>query len=114
MQARFLRTIREPLVGFSPRQTTLSGDQKDKLNRKASALRQLPTKITLYGYTSDLGADALAIGLKRAQNVKNYLVKRGVKKGNISLVSRGQEDPLVPNINADNRRMNNRVEFLEN
>jgi outer membrane protein OmpA-like peptidoglycan-associated protein len=111
---RYLRVIREPIVGFDPRQVTLSADQKVKLNKKATALRQLPdVKVTLYGYTSNLGGESLGIGLKRAQAAKNYLVKKGVKKNNISVVSRGAESPLVPNTNAENRKTNSRIEILE-
>ncbi|GHT80045.1 hypothetical protein FACS189467_1090 [Bacteroidia bacterium] len=111
---RLLRTIREPLVGFAPRQTSLNSTQKVKLSQKATAWKKMPdVKIVCYGYTSDLGDEALSIGLKRAQAVKNYLVQKGVNKNRISVVSRGAENPLAPNINMVNRNMNNRVEIVE-
>jgi outer membrane protein OmpA-like peptidoglycan-associated protein len=112
-RTKFIRTIQRPLMGFTPRQTTLSAEQKNELNRKATALRQMDKeKIVLYGYTSDVGGEATSIGMKRANAVKSYLVKRGVKAGNISVVSRGQENPIAPNTNNENRSKNNRVEFM--
>jgi outer membrane protein OmpA-like peptidoglycan-associated protein len=111
---RLLRTIREPLVGFAPRQTSLNSTQKAKLNQKVTAWKKMQdVKLVCYGYTSDLGDEALSVGLKRAQAVKNYLVQKGISKNKISVVSRGAESPLVPNINMANRNMNSRVEIVE-
>jgi outer membrane protein OmpA-like peptidoglycan-associated protein len=111
---KFLRTLREPLIGFQPRQTNLTAAQKTKLKQKASALKQMPdVRIILYGYTCDLGEESLAIGLKRAQSVRDFLATQGIKKGRIQVNSRGESSPLVPNINAENRNLNSRVEFLE-
>jgi outer membrane protein OmpA-like peptidoglycan-associated protein len=113
-RAKNSSSIRKPLHGYSPQQTNLTAEQKQELNKKANILRQNPnTKVTLHGHTSDVGGNAMDIGMKRAQGVKNYLVQKGVKSGNLSAVSHGAEKPLVPNTNPENRARNNRVEFVE-
>ncbi len=57
------------------------------------------------------------LGLKRAQAVKDYLVKRGVNPDQLVAVSYGEENPIAKNRNPDGswnpegQRYNRRVEF---
>jgi outer membrane protein OmpA-like peptidoglycan-associated protein/tetratricopeptide (TPR) repeat protein len=91
-----------------------------------SAFYQLPeflqafteVKIKLTGHTDAKGPVAYnkVLGRKRAQFVSNFLVHNGVKKERITLLSKGEEEPVAKNkINEkdspEGRRFNRRVEI---
>ncbi len=75
--------------------------------------------IEIIGY-ADASGKAIynyKLGLKRAQAVKDYLVKRGVNPDQLVVVSFGEENPIAINRNPDGswnpegQRYNRRVEF---
>ncbi|MDR2981770.1 MAG: OmpA family protein [Puniceicoccales bacterium] len=65
--------------------------ERDKL--AAIATRAKGTKIIVAGYADHFGTDQynLALSDKRAQSVKNYLVKLGVPEGNIEVQAYGKQ-----------------------
>lgn len=65
------------------------------------------------GHCCDRGTNEYNFGLgeRRAESVKAYLVALGVDPGRIRTLSKGEEDPAVPNIDESNRSQNRRVEF---
>ena len=71
--------------------------------------------LQLEGHTDDIGeADMnLKLSVSRAEAVKAYLVSKGMKAENIITVGKGEAepDPEHPNINAENRAVNRRVEM---
>lgn len=71
------------------------------------------SKLTIAGHTDSTGpADYnKELGMQRAQAVKNYLVAKGVKGGNIEVVSFGEEKPIDTNDTVEGRANNRRVEF---
>lgn len=66
------------------------------------------------GNTDDSG-DAkanLAISRKRAEAVRNYLIKNcNIDARKLQVAAHGQTQPIVPNSTEQNRKINNRVEF---
>ncbi|MCX5877248.1 MAG: OmpA family protein [Deltaproteobacteria bacterium] len=66
------------------------------------------------GNTDDSG-DAkanLAISRKRAEAVRNYLIKNcNIDAKKLQVAAHGQTQPIVPNSTEQNRKINNRVEF---
>lgn len=68
------------------------------------------TTVTVEGHTDERGTRAynLALGARRANSVKNYLVSKGVDAGRIRTVSYGKERPIAlgsdPQSWAQNRR----------
>jgi OOP family OmpA-OmpF porin len=65
------------------------------------------------GHTDGLGdADKnLALGQKRAEIVKQYLVSKGVDAAKITSTSKGEEQPIANNDSADGRSKNRRTEL---
>ena len=66
------------------------------------------------GHCCDLDTNEynFALGERRAASVKAYLVALGVDAGRIRTLSKGEEEPAVPNDGKEgNRRQNRRVEF---
>ena len=47
----------------------------------------------------------------RAEVVRDYLTKLGVDPGRITVASKGENDPMVPNTSAENRKKNRRAEI---
>ncbi len=92
--------------------TNLSESQEEILNKKVALLLKYPhIKITVEGHTCDIGSDEVNMryGQKRADELKAYLVSKGLEADRITAVSYGESRPIVPNTNEENRRLNRRV-----
>ena len=67
------------------------------LDEKASYLREHPAvRVLIEGYCDERGSNEynLALGDRRANSAKNYLVKSGVAESRITTISYGEEQPL--------------------
>ena len=49
--------------------------------------------------------------MKRAQATKEYLISKGVAESRITIDSKGETEPLVPNTSKENFKQNRRVEI---
>ncbi len=72
------------------------------------------TKIKLIGHTDSVGRQAYnrKLGLKRAGEIRDMLVKRGAAKAQIEVDSLGEEEPIADNATDDGREKNRRVELV--
>ena len=70
-------------------------------------------RILLAAHTDDVGGANYNIKLsqKRAETVKTYLIKQGIKLDRLESEGFGMQEPLVPNDSEENRAKNRRVEF---
>ncbi|SEU29162.1 OmpA family protein [Stigmatella erecta] len=94
--------------------TTLRPESRDTLDRLAEALRRRPgAQVTISGHTCELGTTEynLALGQRRAAMAKDYLVKLGVGRNAIKVVSYGEESPAVQGSGEDVWSRNRRSEF---
>jgi len=67
------------------------------LDEKASYLREHPAvRVLIEGHCDERGTNEynLALGDRRANSAKNYLVKSGVAESRITTISYGEEQPL--------------------
>ncbi|MDR3154401.1 MAG: OmpA family protein [Deltaproteobacteria bacterium] len=69
--------------------------------------------IIIAGHTDAKGTDAynLELGRKRAQAVKDILVKAGAPEGRLKVESFGKSRPIAENTTEEGRARNRRVEF---
>lgn len=77
--------------------------------------RDVPdAQLTLLGHTDAVGTDAAndQLSLRRARAVLSGLVARQVNAGQLSTIAIGRRQPIAPNLSADGRARNRRVEFL--
>ncbi|MEJ7601520.1 MAG: OmpA family protein [Kofleriaceae bacterium] len=84
------------------------------LERAFQILRDNPLlQIEISGHTSAEGpAQAnFDLSLRRAQAVKDHLVKRGIAPARILTVGHGADVPVADNTTDDGRRKNRRIEF---
>lgn len=91
----------------------LTSENKDKATSNASKLSVLTsdTTVTVSGNTDEWGSDEYnyALGLKRANSVKDVLVANGVT-ANVALVSLGESSPVCTEKTKDCWAKNRRVE----
>lgn len=84
------------------------------IDRKVEILKRYPqVRMTLVGHTDDRGTEQYnyQLGLERAQQVKDYMVKHGIDANRLFVESKGKSQPIYPNSTEDNRYKNRRVEF---
>jgi outer membrane protein OmpA-like peptidoglycan-associated protein len=91
------------------------------LENVAGIIKEYPNaSVLIEGYTDSKGSDSynLRLSQKRADSVKNWLVKKGGINGkNISTKGGGESNPVAPNENPDGsdnpegRQKNRRVEI---
>lgn len=98
-------------VFFGFDSSVLSSDAQATLNRQVKWLKKNPdSKVTVEGHCDERGTREynLALGDRRANAVKNYLVSSGISAGRITPISYGKERPAVVGSNhaawAENRR----------
>ncbi|MDX5348239.1 MAG: OmpA family protein, partial [Hymenobacteraceae bacterium] len=85
-----------------------------ELNRLVKIMKENPTmEILLEGHTDNQGNSRLNMQLSqdRVNEVKKYLVSKGVDKDRIQTKGWGGTKPVAPNDNEALRQLNRRVEF---
>ena len=105
--------IRDSQIYFDLNKTALSTKNKKRLDELASYLVADDSieAIQVTGYTDSQGFRSYnrRLGLKRAEAVRSYLVKKGVDKKKFQLVSYGEKKALVSNRSSKGRAKNRRV-----
>ena len=85
-------------VFFAFNQSTLSGDARGTLDRQAAWLGRYPqVNVQVAGNCDDRGTEEynLALGQRRANAARDYLVARGANSGRISTISYGKDRPVA-------------------
>ncbi|MSU88390.1 OmpA family protein [Rhodobacteraceae bacterium 2CG4] len=109
LQAQF-RASAPDMINFAFNQSTLDAEARAALDQQAAWIRANPAiKFRVYGHTDLVGSNAYnqRLGLRRAQSAVNYLIARGVRRGQVEAVaSLGETRPLIatPNPERLNRR----------
>lgn len=84
-------------VYFGFNKYNISNDSAEILNLQAEWLKSDPSiKIIVEGHCDERGTREynLALGERRANAVKNYLVKKGIKANRIKTISYGKDKPV--------------------
>jgi peptidoglycan-associated lipoprotein len=93
--------------------TILAGDQQT-LDQKIAILQKNPSlRVQISGHCDERGSDEynLALGNRRANAAKQYLVSHGIDASRIETISYGEERPLNPGHDEDAWSQNRRDEF---
>ena len=76
-------------------------------------LKGINTEVVIVvGNTDSIGTDAynMALGMRRAQTVKSYLVSHNIPADKIYAESKGKSNPVASNATAEGRAKNRRVD----
>jgi peptidoglycan-associated lipoprotein len=87
------------------------------LDEAVSAMRENTTlRVEIEGHTCNIGTAEynLALGDRRANAVREYLVSRGVSADRLRTVSYGEERPKYDNSREETRRLNRRAALVVN
>jgi peptidoglycan-associated lipoprotein len=108
-------TVMQADVYFDFDKSTLTPASQENLLRKAEWLRQNPNAtITIEGNCDDRGTEEynLALGDRRAESAKAFLVDLGIDAARISTISYGEERPVDPRNNEEAWAKNRRDHFV--
>jgi peptidoglycan-associated lipoprotein len=89
-------------------------DAKPVLQENAAYLKKWPSvMVLLEGHCDERGTEEynLALGEKRAQSTKDYLVSLGVSGDRLKIISYGKSQPIDPGHNEAAWEMNRRTQF---
>jgi len=102
------------MVHFEFDKYQITDDMKPRLQQNADWLLKFSNiEILVEGHCDERGTEEynLALGEKRAQTAKAYLVSLGVPEGRVQTVSYGKSRPLVQGNDENSHYQNRRAEF---
>lgn len=103
-------------VNFATDSAEILPDSTALLTEIADTLLRHPEirRVEIQGHTDSNGDDAhnMDLSQRRADAVRDWLVRAGVEPGRLTAQGYGETRPLVPNITAANRARNRRVQFI--
>ena len=101
---------------FPSGQSELTPIARQNLDQVSDAIALQPndTQVRVEGYTDAQGPEQQnrRLSAKRAQAVADHLIARGVDRDRVSVVGRGEADPIADNDSAEGRANNRRVEIV--
>ncbi len=103
-------------VYFDFNQSALQRQAKQDLNHNAQALRERSNvRIEIQGNADERGTEEhnLALGMRRAENAKRYLVDLGISPSRIDTISFGEENPYVRGHSESAWARNRRDDFVD-
>nr|CBX28468.1 hypothetical protein N47_G37920 [uncultured Desulfobacterium sp.] len=102
-------------VHFDYDSAVLSQSAQEILKKKAAYLEKYSAiLVTIEGHCDDRGTNEynLALGEKRAQSARNFLINLGISSSRIKTISYGEEKPLDPANNEVAWAKNRRAHFI--
>lgn len=112
-QAELVNALRAP-VHFDYDQDLLREEAKAILNAKAAILAANPSvRLVITGHTDERGTAEynLALGQRRAAQVKRYLVSMGIDVARLTTQSLGDSQPAASGTDEASYQQNRRAEF---
>ncbi len=94
---------------------TLREDARQNLTESARVLKERPNiRITIEGHCDERGSEAynLALGDKRANAAKSFLISQGIDPARIDTISYGEEKPFAPGHDEEAWRQNRRAHLV--
>ncbi len=113
-QAQLDRILRSKPVEFVYAKDQLTQKSKRLINQVYAVLKKYPgIRVKIAGHTDSDGTqeDNLKLSQKRANAIKQYLIKKGIKADRLVAIGYGESRPLVKNDTAAHKQINRRVEF---
>lgn len=105
----------EPAVYFGFDQNELADAEVRRLESNLAVLKQYPTlQVSVQAFTDEKGAASYnqKLAARRLDQVVQYLRDGGISNGRIKRVALGEELPILPDANNEQRVINRRVELM--
>ena len=102
-------------VHFDFNKANIRADAKPILDQAAATLKEHDgVAVTVEGHTDNIGSDAYnqKLSVRRAEAVRDYLAGQGVPTSRMTVVGKGESEPVATNDTEDGRAQNRRVELL--
>ena len=99
-------------IFFGYDSSTVDDTARQTLDKQGTWLRQFPAvPVTIEGHTDERGTREynLALGQRRAEAAKSYLVALGIDAGRIKTISYGAERPVDPGHDESAYALNRRA-----
>lgn len=99
-------------VFFGLDKSDLSNNAKSQLEKQANWLKSHPSvKATIEGHCDERGTREynLALGERRAESVRKFLVNHGIETDRLDTISYGKEKPAVIGTNEESWKQNRRA-----
>ncbi|MBR9990547.1 MAG: OmpA family protein [Gemmatimonadetes bacterium] len=109
------RAILEEVVRFDYDESALRPDAEAALGRKVPILRSNPNvRLRIVGHTDERGSLEynLALGMRRASSVRQYLAGFGIDASRFETTSMGEDSPAAQGSNESAWAQNRRAEFV--
>ena len=111
------KMVMEEDIHFEFDKSNLTPTAQENLLRKAEWLRQNPdVTVTIEGHADERGTNEynLALGDRRADSAKGFLVNLGISASRLTTISYGEERPLCNESNEECWSKNRRGNFVLN
>ncbi len=111
---RAMAELRQPIY-FDFDRSELQESARDELQRKAQVLRDYPElRVRIEGHADERGTVEynLALGERRAEAARQYLIDLGIDTDRLTTVSYGEERPALEGSNESAWSQNRRDEFV--
>jgi outer membrane protein OmpA-like peptidoglycan-associated protein len=107
--------LNDSVISFASGGAEVPASMTDFLQKAAADLKQLPKGhvVEIAGYTDSTGDEAFNVGLsqRRAEAVREALVKFGADPDMLIAKGYGSADPIASNDTPEGRRRNRRIEY---
>ena len=111
-QADFQRSVSSDTIFFETDSYAIDQTDRATLTSQSQWLQRYPnTRVTIEGHADERGTREynLALGERRANAARNYLVSLGIDPSRISVVSYGKERPIALGSDAESWARNRRA-----
>ncbi len=103
------------LVNFEYDEAELTPVSQAKVTRIIERIKRAgDIQIEIYTYTDDIGSDAynLALSRRRADALRNLLIRNGIDASAITAIAMGEKQPIADNSTESGQAINRRGEFV--
>ncbi|KAA3609781.1 MAG: hypothetical protein D8M58_08955 [Calditrichaeota bacterium] len=100
-------------VYFDFGKASLRPESKNEINKLFDLMNRAGISVEIGGHTDNVGSDQtnLRLSQSRVDEVKKYLVQKGMAQGRVSAVGYGEKHPIATNDTDAGRQANRRVEM---
>lgn len=108
-----IETLTGPSFDFN--EATLTAEGRSHVDHAVQVLKDTPTmNASIEGHTDGVGGEAynMKLSQRRADTVRDYLVRHGIAAGRLTTAAFGESRPIASNDTAEGRAQNRRVEII--